>query len=303
MKPNPNRPVRWIRAGLLTAATLLLLAMALVGTGLALEQRRLVRVVEVPERPLTVPQGASALARGQYLYASRGCADCHGDAGQGRRFVDQAGVRLAGPDLTSGGVTTRYAPGDWVRAVRHGVAPGGRPLRVMPAEDYNRLTDADLGALVAYVQSLPAAGGARAELQLPLPARVLYGLGLADDAADRIDHTRPPAAPVPETVNPAHGRYVAQSCVGCHGPDLLGRRIPGAPPDWPAAPRLAPGSGSVMAAYGRYEDFESMMKGGVNPAGRALAVMPFESLARLNDTDLRALHLYLTGPAAAGSGR
>ena len=50
-----------------------------------------------------------------------------------------------------GSVVAKYTPADWERSLRHGVKPDGRPLMIMPSEDYNRLTDADLGALVAYV--------------------------------------------------------------------------------------------------------------------------------------------------------
>ena len=59
----------------------------------------------------------------------------------------------------------------------------------MPSEDYNRFTDDDLAALVAYVRQLPPAAGGGPVLDLPLPVRVLYGFGLIHDAADKIDHT------------------------------------------------------------------------------------------------------------------
>lgn len=90
-----------------------------------------------------------------------------------------------------------------------------------------------------------------------------------------------------------HGRYVAQMCAGCHGPSLLGGKIAGAPPDWPAAARLAPGEGSVVPRYKDAETFVAMMRSGRRPDGSAIAVMPFASLKTTSDTDLRALHLYL----------
>jgi mono/diheme cytochrome c family protein len=295
----------WIQKSAAGLAAVLLLAAAAVGTGLLLEQRRLLRSLHVPVQAVAIPAGAEAVARGRYLYESRGCADCHGLTGAGHRLVDDGGVHIAGPDITRGGSTRAYTPSDWVRAVRHGLAPGGRPLRVMPSEDFNRLTDADLGALVAYVHTLPAGGGAPAVVQLPLPARVLYGFGVVGDAADRIDHTRPPEPPVPEAPTVQHGRYVAQGCVGCHGPGLAGGRIPGAPPDWPAAPDLASGPGGVMARYADLLAFRAMMKSGKRPDGSAVAVMPFEALARLNEVDLQALHLYLQSgrpPNSSGPG-
>lgn len=58
-----------------------------------------------------------------------------------------------------------------MRSIRHGLAPSGRPLRLMPSEDYNRLTDDDLAAVVAWVRQLPpASGNLRPTIELPLPA-------------------------------------------------------------------------------------------------------------------------------------
>lgn len=291
-----KRVLKWALTGLVT---LLLLAAATAGTGLLLEQRRLARTVHIDVADLSLPRDANTLERGQYLFESRGCTDCHGMAGEGRTIVEASGVHLAGPDITRGGSTRDYTLRDWVRAVRHGVAPGGRPLRVMPSEDYNRLTDEDLGALVAYVTALPPAGGAAAVVKLPLPARVLYGFGLENDAVDRIDHRLPTQSPVPEGATVEHGKYVAQGCVGCHGSGLTGGRIPGSPPDWPNAPRLAPGEGSVMPRYAELASFRAMLKSGKRPDGRAVAVMPFETLERLSDVDMEALHVYLSKPQAS----
>jgi cytochrome c553 len=98
---------------------------------------------------------------------------------------------------------------------------------------------------------------------------------------------------VPEGVSVQHGAYVANMCLGCHGAQLAGGKIPGGPPDWPAASRLAPGEGTVMT---RYPDAESMMrlfKTGKRPDGTPVQVMPFESLREISETDMRALHLYL----------
>jgi mono/diheme cytochrome c family protein len=288
----------WIQRGLAALLALALAAAAAVAIGLLLAERKAQRRIAVNVQPVAVPTDAAALERGRYLFTSRGCADCHGAAGTGRRFVDGGeSLQLAGPAIARGDGTTtaRYNVVDWVRTVRHGVKPDGTPLRVMPSEDYNRLTDADLGALVAYVQSLPPVPAQAAVIRLPLPARVLYGFGQMPDAADKIDHTLPPQQPVPEGVTIEHGKYVANMCLGCHGMTLAGGRIPGAPPDWPPAARLA-GEGNVMKAhYANAQTFVDMLKSGKRSDGRAIAVMPFEALSKMSDTDARALHLYLTG--------
>lgn len=296
---------RWMKITIGVAAGLALLAGAAGVAGTQMGESRMHRKVEVAVQPVAYVDDARSLERGRYLFTSRGCVDCHGANGAGRSFVEDAGagLHIRGANITRGpgGVVADYRPEDWVRAIRHGVAPGGRPLMVMPSEDYNRLTDDDLAALVAHVRALPPVAGGPAIVQLPLPARVLYGWGAMQDAAAKIDHSLPPAQPVPEGVTKAHGAYVANMCLGCHGPQLAGGRIPGAPPDWPAASRLAPGEGSAMERYPDAESLMRLFRTGRRADGSAVRVMPFESLREVSDTDMRALHLYLRSlPAAAG---
>jgi mono/diheme cytochrome c family protein len=82
-------------------------------------------------------------------------------------------------------------------------------------------------------------------------------------------------------------------CKGCHGPKLQGGRIPGSPPDWPPAARLAAGPDSAMARYGDRDAFAAMLKTGKRPDGTAIAVMPFAALSQLNATETEALYHYL----------
>jgi len=291
----------WLRRGLWGLGTLAVLLGGAVATGLTLGERKAARRIEIAPYALAIPGDAAAIERGRYLYASRGCADCHGADGAGRTFVqDGSSLVLAGPNISPGpgSVVAAYRAADWERTLRHGVKPDGRPLRVMPAEDYTRLTDADTGAIVAYVKSLPPASGGGAVLTLPLPARVLYGFGAIPDAVDKIDHRLAPAQPVAEGVTVEHGRYVAAMCQGCHGARLEGGRIPGGPPDWPAAARLVPGEGNAMTRYADAEAFLRMFKSGKRADGSPIAVMPFEALGAMSEVDARALHRYLTSLAA-----
>jgi mono/diheme cytochrome c family protein len=288
----------WLRKGLVAV---LLLGGALLAAGAAAvwhgDGKRERRIVLPPRErpPLLLREDAATLARGRYLYASRGCVDCHGASGSGRTVVNDGAMHVVGPNLTAGaqGVVAGYTLEDWERTLRHGVKPDGRPVLFMPSEDYAGYTDDDLVALVAYVRSLPAQPGEAARVAFPLPVRALYGIGLVEDAAEKIDHRRAPPAPVPAAVTPAHGRYVAQMCQGCHGAGLSGGKIPGGPPAWPAAANLTPGPDSVMPRYPDAERFAAMMRGGRRPDGSTIAVMPFESLRALNDTDLHALYAYL----------
>ena len=290
----------WTRRILLGLLALAALAAGLVAVGLQMAERKRLRTLDVAVRPVALPTSAGALDRGRYLYASRGCADCHGRDGAGRVFATGQGLRLAGPDITPAGAVARYRPEDWVRTLRHGVKPDRHPVLVMPTEDYTRLTDADLGALVAHVQTFAPARGNPAVIELPVPARLAYAFGALKDGPEKVDHTLPPETPVPEGVTVEHGRYVAQMCKGCHGPALIGGRIPGAPPEWPAAARIVPGPGSTLDRYPDVPAFTRMLHSGRRPDGSPIAVMPFEALRELNDTDVAALLLYLQ--SAPGSG-
>jgi mono/diheme cytochrome c family protein len=292
----------WVRALLVVLGSVVLLAVIALGLGLMLAERKMQRTVSVPVQPVALRDDAASVERGKYLFASRGCVDCHGAAGTGRTFVDDGGLVIAGPNITTGpgGVVAAYQPVDWVRAIRHGVNPQGRPLMIMPSEDYNRFTDDDLASLVAYIRQLPPASGQGAVVKLPLPVKALYGYGAIKDAAARIDHSLPPQQPVPEGVTLAHGAYVANMCIGCHGATLAGGKIPGGPPDWPPASKLTPGEGSAMGRYPDAEALIAMFRSGKRPDGTAVKVMPFESLKEMSETDLRALHLYLKGLPGKG---
>ncbi len=267
-------------------------------------QARMDRHIDVPAYGFDIPASAEAVERGRYLFRTRGCVDCHGTDGAGRAFIDDGSMRVKGANISPGpgSVVAKYTPADWERTLRHGVKPDGRPVLIMPSEDYNRLTDADLGALVAYVKQLAPASGGAAELILPLPMRVLYGLGQIPDAASIIDHHRKPTQPVAEGVTVEHGAYVSAMCIGCHGEGLSGGKIPGGSPDWPPAPNLTPGEGSIMLRYPDAKALTAMLRQGKRPDGTAIAVMPFDSFKNISDTDVAALHLYLKSvpPRPAG---
>ena len=267
-------------------------------------QERMDRRIDLPAYSVAIPSGAEAVERGRYLFSTRGCVDCHGADGAGRAFIDDGSIRVKGANISPGpgNVVAKYTPADWERTLRHGVKPDGRPVMVMPSEDYNRLTDADLGALVAYIKQLPPVAGGEAELVLPMPYRALYGLGKIPDAATIIDHAHKPVAPVVEGISVEHGAYVSAMCIGCHGDGLSGGKIPTGPPDWPAAPNLTPGEGSVMPRYPTAQAMMAMLRQGKRPDGTAITVMPFDSFKHITDTDVAALHLYLKSlpPRPAG---
>ena len=291
-----------IRRSLFALLGLIVVAGAAAGTLVWMGDRKLERKVEVRVVPVPYTRDRNALKLGKYLFETRGCAECHGSDGRGLVFLDSPeGLRVKSPNITSGpgGVVSDYNEGDWVRAIRHGVAPNGHALFVMPSEDYNRMTDSDFAALVAYVRSLPPVKGESAELRIPMIVKAMYGAGLVKDASEKIDHRKPPATAVAVGATVEHGAYVATMCAGCHRANFEGGPIAGAPPDWPPAANLTPGG--VMPRYDSADKFIAMMRTGKRPDGTEVSkVMPFMTLRNFNDVDLQAMYLYFRSlPPAA----
>jgi len=301
---------RWIKYGALPALGLVALAAATLFVGVQLGERKMQRHIDVKIAPLAAQAAggdAERIARGRYIFMSRGCTECHGVNGAGKTFVDDGkDTRLHAPNITPGpgNVVAAYTADDWTRTIRHGVKPDGRPAIVMPSEDYARMNDADLAALVAFLRQMPGVAGERATVQFPAPVKALYAFGVIKDAAERIDHALPPPPSVPDAPTAAHGAYLVNACIGCHGATLSGGRIPGTPPEWPAAANLTPGAGSAMLRYESVDAFRAMLRTGKRPDGSAVStVMPFTALKEINDVDTQALFLHLKSlaPIAAGN--
>jgi mono/diheme cytochrome c family protein len=287
---------KWVKRTSLTLVALAILGVVTVVGGKALGERKLVRRITVPVTPIAVTADPARIEQGRYLFNTRGCADCHGANGGGKTVIQDGPMLIVSPNITTGAnsVTTAYKIEDWVRTVRHGVKPNGTAIMIMPFEDYNRLTDDDMAAVIAYVKQLPPAAGVEPVIQLPTAVKVLYAFGLIKDGYEKIDHALPPPLPVAPAVSVEHGAYVANTCMGCHGQHLSGGKIPGAPPTWPATANLTPGKGSAMPRYPTPEVFMATLRSGRRPDGSAISqVMPFNSLKQMNDTDVRALYAYL----------
>ena len=137
-EPNPRASI--------AVASLLVLAVVALFAGVWLGDRKLDRHVAVDVQPVAFKDDAASVERGHYLFMSRGCAECHGANGAGKDVInDGKGMLIHAPNITpgNGAIATAYTPLDWTRTIRHGVKPNGRPVMVMPSEDYARLTDVD----------------------------------------------------------------------------------------------------------------------------------------------------------------
>ncbi len=256
------------------------------------------RTYSVQVEPVAIPNDAASIAYGEHIANIRGCKTCHGKDLSGQiEFQDPLVGTIANANLTGGkgSEVIDYTTEDWVRSIRHGIGPDGKPLLIIPSEEHYVMSDADLGALLAYIQSLPPVDKKLPEMKIgPLP-RLMYVLGQMDILvpAELIDHTAP-RPPAPERgVTVAYGKYLAGLCSLCHGPGFSGGPIPGTPPGDPPALNLTP-AGELRGWT--FEDFLTAMHSGLMPSGRHLRdeYMPYQTMfSDMTDEEWEAIWLFL----------
>ncbi len=287
--------VKWSLRGAIGLGSLCVLMLLLFGGIYWKSTQRMQRIFSVPGHTVAGTEDSTLLAYGRHVSQIRGCTDCHGGNLAGGVVIDHPLMgTLYASNLTSGrgGVGKHYTPQDWERAIRHGVAPSRKPLLMMPAQEYFYLSDQDLTALIAYLQALPPVDNELPSSTIGPVGRLLYLRGeLVLVPAERIDHSRAhPSAPM-RGVSAAYGEYLAIGCIGCHGQNFAGGRIPGAPPDWPPAADLTP-SGNLK--HWKEADFIRAARTGIKPDGTPfLPQMPYEVLKSMTDEELKAIWLFL----------
>ena len=177
--------------------------------------------VRPAEAMLQVKHTPEQIERGQYVATIAGCTTCHTPLMPDGKLHDHSrelegtelqvpgGRAIAVPNITP---DTRTGIGKWsdaqiVTAIRQGVRPDGSRLSpIMPYPYYNRMTDADANALVAYLRTQPA-------IHHVIPRAAGLGIKPVDVAA--------PQGYVDRTADPqAHGEYLAalMHCGACHTP-------------------------------------------------------------------------------------
>ena len=290
-----RRILRWFGIVLASVVVLALLAVGLVYT---LSEIRFNRKYEVQVGNVTIPTDAESITYGEHIASIRGCKACHGADLSGEiEFQDPLVGTIANANLTGGvgSEVVNYTVEDWDRSIRHGVGPDGKPLLIMPSNQHYVMSDEDLGALLAYIQSLPPVDHELPDLKLALLPRTMYIAGPMDFLvpAELIDHdaVRPPAPT--RGVSAEYGAYLAGLCTLCHGPGLSGGQIPGTPPDEPPALNLTPAG---QLAGWTFEQFLTAMRTGVTPGGVQLrdVYMPYQTLfGEMTDEEWEAIWLYL----------
>lgn len=291
--------MRWLKRLGYAVGALVVLAMLAAGAAYAgseMKFRKTFATASEPPLVLAAVPDSVTLARGSHLATALGkCVECHGDHLGGKVFFDDPVMgRLIAPNLTRGGIGGALTNAQMEMAIRHGVGPNGRSLRIMPSEDYQWMSDADASALISYIRSLPSVSDSLPASDVHLLPRALMLAGKMPLLTTDVIATYP-GKPMNMTPAPTreYGEYLAHvgGCMGCHGPQLSGGHVDKGPPDWPPAANLTP-SGNL----GKWTeaDFVKTLKTGVRPDGYKLnPVMPWKLAAQMDSTEFHALWLYL----------
>ena len=277
-------------------------AMVIAGVGIVTivnvkSNRRLDRRYDIPDEHVVIPTDAAALERGAHLATITRCTHCHGEKLAGAMFLDAERLgRLAAPNLTrgKGGVGGSLSDADWVRAIRHAVLPDGRAAAIMPAESYQYLSDADLGAIIAYVKSVPPVDSAWPAARWGIFGRALIGADrLPFFPAVTLDHQRRGFTFPAADTTVAYGGYLAHiaGCSSCHNPSFTGGHDNAALEGSPTPINLTP---TGLAGWTE-DDFVRMLKYGLAPDTREIDnyYMPWRSTAAMTRNEMHALWKFL----------
>ena len=238
---------------------------------------------------------SASMIRGASMYSSI-CSDCHGGDLSGTEFfnVPALGV-IPAPNITRGGRTKNYSDLDYVRTIRYGVKPDGHGLFIMPVEDFNYMSDADLGALIGFLKSVPPSDKTWPDPKFTIMAQILAGAGqfgtLYNAELLDLNDNKPRTAPEPGTTV-AYGEYTMRihGCWTCHGEHLNGNKTPD-----PASP---PGANlTTKGNFGKWtlDQFKDVLRTGTTPEGKKLdpKYMPWTGLGTMTDMELEALYNYI----------
>jgi mono/diheme cytochrome c family protein len=288
------RALKWLGY---IVGVLIVLILVCAGVVYAMSSSRMKKTYPTQVESIAIPTDSAALARGEHLVRSVGkCAECHGQNFEGASVSDDAAfAKLTSSNLTPGkdGIGSGYTDADWVRAIRYGVRSNGQPLLFMPSEAFTHFNDADLGAIIAYLKTLPPADMPVEPARSIGPvARVLFLLGkFTLVPAQVIDRTMT-RTPVPPGPTREYGEYLANTggCTSCHGANLAGQNMGDA-----ISSNLTPGG--PLKSWTE-ADFFRVIRTGTRPDGTVLKPpMPWKAMAGLTDDELRATWLYLRSVA------
>jgi mono/diheme cytochrome c family protein len=259
-------------------------------------ENRMTNLYDVDVMTIPIPTDSVSLAKGE-RWAGATCAGCHGSDFSGKDLINDEGIgRIVSPNITSGkgGITAAYRVEDWIRVIRHGIKPSGMSTVAMPSQDLGHMSDEDLGAMIAHLQTIPPVDKEwPLKPELTTMGKILMQAGAFGEvfSAEVIDHSVHTRSAPAAGATAEYGGYITKvsGCVACHGAELNGGLSP--EPGAPVSPNLTPGGN--LGNWSR-NDFISTMRYGTTPEGHEMdpKYMPWDYMGKFNDEELAAMYVY-----------
>ncbi|CAN5566104.1 hypothetical protein BH23BAC1_BH23BAC1_32740 [soil metagenome] len=210
----------------------------------------------------------------------------------GQILLDDPAIGLvATANLTrgKGGISSDFTDQDWIRAIRHGLNKQNKALVVMPSQEFNVLSDKDLGALIAYCKSVDPVDNELPECVLRPMGKILVLFNKIEPfSAEIINHNFIQPKEVHKEISAKYGKYLSVTCQGCHKLDFNGGDSP--VPGFPPPPNFT--ANGSLKTYTEH-DFINVLQTGKTPDGRQLdnKYMPWEMTKSFTEDEIKSLYL------------
>ena len=257
---------------------------------------RLNKTYDIQPSDITLPTDAASIEFGKHRVETL-CQGCHGPdlSGIDNWFSAPPLGNIDSANLTSGkgGIGGEFTTEDYVRAIRHGIDRAGKPIFMTAVPSTAHLSDEDLGAIIAYLKTIPPVDHTVRERHFTPLARILLAAGMLGKLpAESVSHDVHVTAPA-RGATAAYGEYLVNTndCHICHGPDLNGGPYPD-PTIKKISPNLTPGG---ELGFWTQEQFINTIRTGTTPGGHQLEpeFMPWKYYRLFQDDELKAIWAYL----------
>ena len=249
---------------------------------------------------------------GKYQAVLGDCEGCHGKNLAGGVALATPFGTLVTPNITPDRETGigKYTAEDFRKAMKEGVAPGGKLLYpAMPYPYYARMRDGDVAALWSYIRSVKPVRQAQNVNQLRFPFNIRFSLHVWNML---FFHPVPLGANTARSAAWNRGRYLVEGaahCGACHAPkNFMGADKPvlsgGLLQGW-YAPDLTSNPVSGLGGWSKADIVEYLQTGrnAHSIASGPMAEAVENSTMKMTDGDLDAIATYLKDlPASGGPG-
>ena len=253
--------------------------------------------------PNISPINSNLANRGAYIARTADCMACHREDYSGGVAIKTPNGNIYSTNITPSKTygIGNYTEADLKKALHKGRAPGHQIYPAMPYPSYHGMTDNDISALFAYLQTVPVVDKAPEKTtHLPFPLNI-RSLMLAWNVIN-----------VPSTENRAdltpvqqRGEYLVNNlehCGTCHTPRNLtqgldkDRYLSGAPLGKWFAPNITPDNDTGIGRWSERDIVTYLRTGKLDKrayAGGPMAEAVGHSTRYLTDEDLSAMANYL----------